>query len=281
VEDLKQQYVEDEELHQLLEKWRNNELDTRRYSLRDGLLLYKHKILLGKSPLIKNQVVLYVHNDPTAGHSGYDRTLQRAKRDFYWKGMRKAIKKFIRECDVCQQNKYENILPLGLLQPLPIPTQVWTDIIMDFVEGLPLSQGHSVILVVVDRLSKGSHFISLSHPYTATKVAQLFIQNIFKLHGMPQSIISDRDPAFTSAFWRELFHLQGTTLKFSTSYHLQTDGQFEIVNKCLETYLRCFVQDNPKTWTQWLPWAEYCYNASWHSSIKMTPYEAIYGVPPA
>jgi len=151
---------------------------------------------------------------------------------------------------------------------------------MDFVEGLPLSQGHSVILVVVDQLSKGNHFISLSHPYTTAKVAQLFIQNILKLHGMPQSIISDRDPTFTSAFWHELFCLQGTTLKFSTSYHPQTDGQTKIVNKCLETYLCCFVQDNPKTWIQWLPWAEYCYNTSWHSSIKMTPYEAIYGVPP-
>jgi hypothetical protein len=112
---------------------------------------------------------------------------------------------------VCQQNKNEDILPPRLLQTLPIPTGVWTDITMDFVEGLPLSQGHSIILVVVYRLSKGRHFISLSlslsHPYTAAKVAQLFIQNILKLHGMSQSIISDCDPTFTSAFWHELFRL--------------------------------------------------------------------------
>jgi hypothetical protein len=192
--------VEDAELQQLLDKWLKNELDTRRYSFRDGLLLYKHKILLGKSPQLKNQVLHYVHSDPIAGHSGYDRTLQRVKRDFYWQGMQKEIKRFIMECDTCQQAKYENTSLAGLLQPLPIPTRVWTYLSMVFVEGLPLSQGHSVILVVVDQLSKGSHFISLSHPYTAAKVAQLFIHNVLKLHGMPQSIIYDHDTTFTSAF---------------------------------------------------------------------------------
>jgi len=138
-----------------------------------------------------------------------------------------------------------------------------------------------VVLVVVDRLSKYCHFTSLSHPYTATKVAQLFIQNIFKLHGMPQSIISDRDPIFTSLFWQELFRLQGTSLKLSTSYHPQTDGQTEVVNKCLENYLRCFAADRPTQWTLWLPWAKYWYNTTWHSSIKMTPYEAVYGGSPS
>jgi hypothetical protein len=281
VEQLKHQYGEDEILQQLLERWNKNELDTRRYSVRDGLLLYKQKILLGQSPELKAQVLNFVHSDLMAGHSGYDKTLQRAKRDFYWKGMRKEIKKFIRECDICQQTKYENTYPAGLLQPLPIPNRIWTDITMDFVEGLPPSHGHSVVLVVVDRLSKYCHFTSLSHPYTATKVAQLFIQNIFKLHGMPQSIISDRDPIFTSLFWQELFRLQGTSLKLSTSYHPQTDGQTEVVNKCLENYLRCFAADRPTQWTLWLPWAKYWYNTTWHSSIKMTPYEAVYGGSPS
>ena len=103
-----------------------------------------------------------------------------------------------------------------------------------------------MIFVVVDRLSKYSHFISLAHPYTASKIAQLFVSNIFKLHGMPIFIVSNRDPTFTSKFWKELFSLHGTSLKMCTICHPQTDGQTEIVNKCLENYLRCFVLDRPK-----------------------------------
>jgi hypothetical protein len=194
--------------------------------------------------------------------------------------MRRDIKDFIGECDTCQINKHDNLFPAGLLQPLPIPSRVWTDISIDFVEGLPLSQGYSVIFVVVDRLSKYAHFITLSHPYSAAEIAQIFIANVFKLHGMPNSIVSNRDTTFTSTFWSELFRLQGTTLKFSTSYHPQTDGQTEIVNKALENYLHCFAQDSPKNWSYWLPWAEYSYNTSWHSSTKLTPFEVVYGVPP-
>jgi len=280
VEELKAEYDSDQELQTLLSQWQNHKLDTAKYSCRDGLLLYKNRIVLGQSPQLKNKVLSFVHSDPTSGHSRYDKTLQRAKKDFFWKGMRKDLKSFIRGCDICQRSKHENSLPAGLLQPLPIPSRVWSHITMDFIEGLPFSQGQSVIMVVVDRLSKYAHFLTLSHPYTAVTVAKLFVSQVFKLHGMPLSIVSDRDPVFTSAFWREFFKLQGTSLDMSSSYHPQTDGQSEIVNKCLENYLRCFAQDNPKQWVSWLPWAEYWYNTSWHTSIRMTPYEAVYGVPP-
>jgi len=138
--------------------------------------------------------------------------------------MRKEVRRFIKECDKCQQNKSENIHPAGLLQPLSIPTKVWTDISLDFIEGLPNSEGYRVIMVVVDRLSKYAHFIPISHSYTASKIAQVFLANIFKLHGLPNSIVTDGDPTFTSTFWKELFKLQGTTLKFSSAYHPQTDG---------------------------------------------------------
>ncbi|KAJ6865748.1 hypothetical protein NC652_037308 [Populus alba x Populus x berolinensis] len=130
-----------------------------------------------------------------------------------------GIKNFIKECDICQHNKNETIHPAGLLQPLPIPTKVWVDLSLDFIEGLPLSNGLDVILVVVDRLR------------------------------------NDRDPMFISLFWKELFKLQGIELKFSSAYHPQTDGQTEIVNKCVEQYLRCFSRDKPKEWSRWLPLA--------------------------
>lgn len=151
---------------------------------------------------------------------------------------------------------------------------------MDFIEGLPHSSTKSVINVVVDRLSKYAHFIPLSHPYTATTVAQAFLDNIFRLHGIPSSIVSDRDKIFTSTFWKELFRLQGTTLCMSTAYHPQSDGQTEVVNRCVENYLRCLTSDRPSAWSKWLPLAEWWYNTTFHVSTSITPYEALYGQKP-
>ncbi|KAJ8759923.1 hypothetical protein K2173_010069 [Erythroxylum novogranatense] len=149
----------------------------------------------------------------------------------------------------------DTLKPAGLLQPLPIPEAIWTDISMDFIEGLPLSHRCSTILVVVDRLSKYSHFIPLRHPFTAATVAKEFICNIVKLHGVPRSIVSDRDKIFLSTFWQHF-----------SSYHPQTDGQTEVVNRTLEQYL-----------LDWLPWAELSFNSSYHSSTKISPFEAVYG----
>ena len=196
--------------------------------------------------------------------------------------MKQDILTFVAECDVCQRHKGETVNTPGTLQPLPIPTSIWTEVSMDFITGLPKSGNKSVIMVVVDRLSKYAHFCALPQPFTPTLVAQNFIDQIFKLHGMPTSIVSDRDPIFTSNFWQELFRIQGTQLKLSTSYHPQTDGQTEAVNKCLEAYLRCFTSEKQHLWVQWLPLAEWWYNTNYHATTKMTPYEAVYGqLPPS
>lgn len=168
--------------------------------MRDGLLFYKGRLYVSTSPELQYQLLQLLHTSPQAGHLGYHKTLHRANREFYWEGMWRDIKQFIKECDTCQQKNFENILSRDLLQPLPIPSQNWIDISMDFIEGLPNSKEYNVILVVVDRLSKYAHFIALSHPYTAAKIAQLFIANVFKLHGLPRSIVTDRDPTFTSTF---------------------------------------------------------------------------------
>lgn len=151
---------------------------------------------------------------------------------------------------------------------------------MDFIEGLPRSQGYEVIMEVVDRLSKYAHFLPIARPYTALSVARAFMDQIFKLHGMPPSIISDRDLVFTSIFWKELFKLQGTQLKHSSAYHPQTDGQTEVMNRCLESYLCYFVGVQPQEWAKWLSLAEWWYNTSLHSSKGMTPFEAVYGIAP-
>lgn len=165
-------------------------------------------------------------------------------------------------------------------QPLPIPDGVWTALSMDFIEGLPRSEGFSVIMVVVDRLTKFAHFIPVKHPYTAFHIAQLFLDNIVRLHGMPTSIVTDRDTVFVSTFWKQLFKLYKVQLQFSTTYHPQTDGQTERVNQCLEMYLRCAVQDSPKTWKTWISLAELWYNSTFHTSLGCSPFMALYGYNP-
>ncbi|CAM8995155.1 unnamed protein product [Rhodiola kirilowii] len=147
---------------------------------------------------------------------------------------------------------------------------------MDFITHLPPSNGRTVLMVVVDRLSKYAHFVPLREGFTAPIVAEAFIREIVRLHGFPVAIVSDRDPIFMSRFWQELFRLQGTVLSTSSSYHPQSDGQTEVVNRCLEDYLRCFVADSPNRWLQFIPWAEWCYNTAWHSSTNTSPFEAVY-----
>lgn len=184
---------------------------------------------------------------------------------------------YVSSCQICKQAKPEHTRVPGLLQPLPIPEQAWQTINLDFVEGLPKSKKFDTIMVVIEKLTKYAHFIPLTHPYTAMLVAQLFHNNIFKLHGLPQVIISDRDEIFTSNLWQELFKLSETTLNMSSSYHPQTDGQTERLNQCLETYLRCMIQSCPNKWSQWLALAEFWYNTTFHSSHGKTPFEVLYG----
>jgi hypothetical protein len=143
-----------------------------------------------------------LHATSTVGHSGFTKTYDRVKHSFFWDGMKPDVHNVLDECDVCQRNKGETVKSPGTLQPLPIPPTIWRDISMDFIIGLHKSGNKSIIMVVFDSLCKYAHFCALQHPFTTSIVAQLFMDHGFKLHGMPHSIISDRDPNFTINFWQ-------------------------------------------------------------------------------
>jgi hypothetical protein len=170
------------------------------YSWLHDELRYKGLLYLSKQSKLKSTVLFELHATPTMGHSGFTKTYDRVKHSFFWDGMKQDIRNFLVECEVCQCNKGEIVKSPSTLQLLSIPPTIWKDISMEFIIGLPKSGNKSVIMVAVDRLSKYSHFYSLQYPFTTSMVAQLLMDQVFKLHGMLHSIVSDRDPTFTSNF---------------------------------------------------------------------------------
>jgi hypothetical protein len=246
------------------------------WSLVDGLVAFSSRLYLPPDSALLQELVAAIHND---GHEGVQRTLHRIRRDFHSPNLRTVVQDFVRACVTCQRYKSEHLHPAGLLLPLPVPTTVWADIGMDFIEALPRVNGKFVILTVVDRFSKYCHFIPLAHPYSAESVAQVFSE-VVRLHGVPQSIVSDRDPVFTSIFWKELMRLTGTKLHMTSAFHPQSDGQTENANKVIVMYLRCLTGDRPRQWLCWLPWAEYVFNTALQSALKETPFKIVYGRDP-
>ncbi|GJU03262.1 ty3-gypsy retrotransposon protein [Tanacetum coccineum] len=247
------------------------------YTLSDGLIYVGNRLFIPDEPSIRTCLLQEFHSSPLGGHSGVKATVKRLTTVFYWPNVGDDVSNFIKSCSICQQVKAPNHKPYGLLQPLPIPSRVWDDLSMDFITHLPASNGKTVIWVIVDRLSKFAHFLSLPTNFTAASLASIFLHEIYRLHGLPNSIVTDRDPLFLSRFWKELFAQLGTRLVYSSAYHPQTDGQTEVVNRCLQSYLRSFVCDNRNQWARYLYLAEIWYNTTHHSSIQMTPFEAVYG----
>jgi hypothetical protein len=250
------------------------------FSLDKGVIRLHGKVWIGGNTLAQQYILQALHSSGIGGHSGTLATYQRIHKLFASPNLKHSVTEFIQRCDTCHRAKAEHTKLPGLLQPLPVPPAAWHTLSLDFVEGLPKSNGHDVILVVIDKLTKYGHFIPLKHPFTATQVAQLFLDNVYNLHGLPQCIISDRDKIFTSALWKELFCLIDTKLMMSSAYHPQTDGQTKRLNQCLESYLRCTVHACPNKWFRWLPLAEFWYNTAFHTAIGRTPFEALYGHPP-
>jgi hypothetical protein len=218
-------YANDAQAQKLLTELSLTKSNEQGFSLQDGVLRHKGRVWLGSHKSAHDAVLQALHNSGLGGHSGRLATYHKVKHLFSWPHMRRDIDNFVQQCSTCQQAKSEHCKIPELLQPLPIPTEAWHTVSLDFIEGLPSSYHYDTILVVIDKLTKYGHFIPLKHPFSAVSVARIFLDNVYKLHGMPKVLISDRDKIFVSTFWQQLFKMADTTLNLSSSYHPQTDGQ--------------------------------------------------------
>jgi RNase H-like domain found in reverse transcriptase/Reverse transcriptase (RNA-dependent DNA polymerase)/Integrase zinc binding domain/Chromo (CHRromatin Organisation MOdifier) domain/gag-polyprotein putative aspartyl protease len=223
---------------------------------------------------VQSKLLYEVHDAPTGGHMGERKTLNKMQRTCYWHGMQKDIEDYVRGCQVCAAVKSRQKAPAGLLQPLPIPHRPWEVITLDLMGPLPMSEDHhSAVWAVTCKFSKQVHLIATSMKVTSEKTARLLIDHVFKLHGLPRTIISDRDPRFTAGLWRAVFKAWGTRLAMSSSYHPQTDGQTERYMRVLAAGLRAYADKRQRDWPKCLSMIEAFYNSSRHESTGQTPFE--------
>jgi hypothetical protein len=224
VQEVMNSYATDESAQQLLSQLAVHSPNEQGFSLHQGIIRHGSQIWIGENSALRTKLIEAFHSTATGGYFGVHATYQRIKKLFHWTELKQEVDSFVKQCAVCQQAKHERQHPARLLQPLRIPAGCWQDIAMNFIEGLPVSEGFNGILVVVDRFSKYSHFLPLKHPFTPLQVAKLLLDAVVRLHGLPKSIVSNRDKIFTSHLWKELFRRTNTTLLTSTAYHPQTDG---------------------------------------------------------
>ncbi len=238
----------------------------------EGLILKHDRILIPDNEPIRTQIIMSCHDDKTSAHSGVTKTTELVTRTFIWKHLHRHIKEYVNTCVSCQQMKSSNQQPLGLLQPIPTPEQRFHTWTLDFITALPRTKrGHTAITVAMDKTTKTVHYVPTLTESGAPEQAILFFDNVVKLHGLPANIISDRDPRFTSLFWKTLWKKLGTNLSMSTSFHPQSDGQTERQNRTLEQSLRAYTNYHLDDWDDHLPMLELAHNNSVQASTGYSP----------
>ena len=249
--------------------------------LENGYWLKDGRVYVPDIPNLRLELMEEAHVPPYSGHGGREKTLELLSRTFYWPAMNLHVAEYVASCRHCQQNKAANTKPSGLLCPGEIPTKFWQHVSLDFIVSLPTTtRGNDAVLVFVDKLSKMTHFEPCKTTITAEETAELFRHAVWRLHGLPEKLVSDRDSKFTGHFMKSLCEQLGIRMAMSTAFHPQTDGQTERMNRVLEDTIRNYVAPQQNNWDHFLDHAEFAINNSWQSSIKNTPFHAVYGQHP-
>jgi hypothetical protein len=282
---LRKESLQDENIQSVIQaveqkKTRHPFLQLAQCVVREGLLYYRNKIYVPESDDLRIQILRQHHDNPSAGHPGRAKTFELLSRSYYWKGMNTDVRRYVKNCRMCGRTKPRYDRHQGLLQPLPIPDRPWRDISVDFITHLPLSNGFDAILVVVDRLTKMRHYIPCHMTDGAEEAARLFIREIYRLHGAPTSIVSDRDIRFVNSFWKHLSNRLQLAMRLTVAARAQGDGQTERMNAVLEQFLRAYVSYLQDDWVDWLPLAEFSANSLSSETTRVTPFFANYGFHP-
>ncbi|KAJ2914471.1 hypothetical protein MD484_g5943, partial [Candolleomyces efflorescens] len=245
------------------------------FSTHDNIVFHNGRVFVPKP--LRLDILHQCHDAVLSGHPGRTLTTKNILRNYSWPGLYTFVRRYVAACDTCGRIKIPRHKPYGLLKPLDIPERPWKSVSMDFIVKLPKSHGYDSILVVCDRLTRASHFIPCTEELSSPDLAWLFIDRVFRYHGLPDSIVSDRGPTFVSNFWKSLTTCLDIALRHSTAYHPRTDGLTERTNQTLETYLRAYVSYQQDDWVDYLPLAEFVFNNTENASTKQTPFFANYG----
>ena len=240
----------------------------------DSLMLKEGKVYVPKDEALRVEIIRLHHDTPMGGHGEQWKTAEMVTRNFWWLGVTREVKRYVEGCDACQHNKNRTEQPAGKLMPNLIPDKAWTHISADFIMKLLLVQGYNSILVVVDWFTKIAHFVPMTEKTMAEGLARLFRDNVWQLHGLSESIISDRGPQSMAGLMKELNEMLGIKTKLSMAFHPQTDGQTKRMNQELEQYLCMFIDHCQDHWLEWLGMAEFAYNNKAHTGTKVSPFEA-------
>jgi len=283
VKKIKEARDKDEEVIKAVEEMKKagvKMLRNKEWQIEEGLVLKEGRVYMLKDKKLRVEIIQLHHDTPIAKHGRQWKTVELVTRNYWWPGVMKEVKRYVEGCNQCQRMKNRAEMPVGKLRPNQVPERLWQHISVDFIMKLPVSRGHDSILVVCDRFSKMSHFVATTEKTTAEGLARLFRDNVWKLHELPESVISDRGPQFAAGLTKELNKMLGIETKLSTAYHPQTDGQTERTNQELEQYLRMYVNHKQNNWSEWLAMAKFAFNNKVHTATKMSPFKVNYGREP-